>query len=578
MANQLLTDFHRQLTDKFVADRSTMTMSEWIVKNTKLHKRPFSFRGYEFQRKIVDDMHPNLSAKKCSQIGMTEVQLRKFATFLTRHQGTNGIFTLPDDTMFKRISQTRWQPMIDNSDSFQKGQEKPVRSMGITQIGSSFGYLTGSKESDATSINADILIHDEVDLSDQEMLALFQSRLQGSSFRITQQFSTPTYEGFGADGQFRISDQHEYLCRCTRCRHHNIPRWDARFIDLPGLPDHIEKLIDLTDEEIDGIDLVNSAVVCEQCREPLDLDNAELREWVPRFPGRRSRGYNISPFCIQRLDPAYILDQMAKYKRRNAVRRFYNTVLGEAYNDGQTRLSEEDITAVMKTEGKIDVGDAPVVMGIDMGLTCHIVLMNVGPEIPVAFRWMQVQAEVLPDEVARLFTEYRIVGGCVDRNPYTPTANALREQTKAKIIPIEYAGQPNAPVNQLIKDEFDKLTHIRSNRTAMIDLVAGDIRNRRLHIAGHGPVKQMIIDHLRDMHRVEKEDSAAIWQKLSGNDHFFHALVLAKHAIRVHDAIRYRFDEEVGSMFDMLAVTVSMSHGDDLSVRGHRSRPNALGL
>ncbi|TGR74085.1 hypothetical protein EN836_33470, partial [Mesorhizobium sp. M1C.F.Ca.ET.193.01.1.1] len=79
-------------------------MSDFICANTTLRKKPFSLKGYEFQRAIIDDLHLNLSVIKCSQVGLTEVQIRKFLSFLKRTNGVNGIFSLPNDEMYKRVS------------------------------------------------------------------------------------------------------------------------------------------------------------------------------------------------------------------------------------------------------------------------------------------------------------------------------------------------------------------------------------------------------------------------------------------------------------------------------------------
>ena len=59
-------------------------MSTWLERNTRLKKEPFSFKGYEFQRRIADDMHPQMSVVKPSQVGLSELQLRKFLAMLKR--------------------------------------------------------------------------------------------------------------------------------------------------------------------------------------------------------------------------------------------------------------------------------------------------------------------------------------------------------------------------------------------------------------------------------------------------------------------------------------------------------------
>src|SRR6476469_5513454 len=82
---------------------ASQSMGDWICANTTIKKRPFSFADYPFQKAIADDMHSNLSVKKCSQVGLTEVQLRKYLAILTRSTALSGIFSLPNEKMFTKI-------------------------------------------------------------------------------------------------------------------------------------------------------------------------------------------------------------------------------------------------------------------------------------------------------------------------------------------------------------------------------------------------------------------------------------------------------------------------------------------
>lgn len=551
--NDYLHDFRSQLRQRFAEDSINMSMSDYIVQNTHLRKKQFSFDGYEFQRQIVDDMHPDMNVIKCSQIGLTEVQLRKFAAFLARNTAVKAIFSLPTDVMFKRVSQTRFSPLIEGEQVFNMntGSSKPTRSVGLYQINQSFGFFTGGKESDATSIDADALFQDEIDLADQEMLALYQSRLQGSSYKITQSFSTPTFEGFGVHKGFTASDQHEYMLKCEGCNHYNIPYFNPKFVCIPGLSGDINDLSEIDSELADKLDLGASYLRCEHCGSRLNTADPSLWSWVPRFPGRRTRGYRVSPFCVHRIaNPSYIIDQLLKYKARDAIRRWYNTVLGEAYNDASARLSEVDILAVMRGEGRVQISNEPVFVGIDVGLTCHVVLAHMGQGSPIVFDFRQVTADTLVDEVKTILETYNIIGGCMDRNPYTPLANEIRELSQGRILPVEYAGSPGAANVQIVNDELDQLSHVRGNRTTMLDAVAGAIRKRKISLYGYGRLQRLILDHLQDMVRMEheinektKEEIAARWAKLTGNDHFFHALAYLLFSMRVNMTIDYHQED-----------------------------------
>ena len=301
MENQFLRDFVGVVRQRFADDSARMSMSDWIVANTRHPKskpsnpKPFSFTNYEFQRKIADDLHPDLCCIKVSQVGLTEIQARKFLGILKRYTALTGIFTLPTDEMFERVSKTRVGPIVSSEPIFnQIAPSKPIRSMGLYQIDQSFGYFTGNKEGDATSISADFLFHDELDLSNQANIALFQSRINNSTFKVRQKFSTPTYPGFGIDAEYNLSDQHEYLVRCTGCNHWQVPELIPQFLCLPGAPD-CATLTDLTDDQILSIDYAASYVQCERCQRQLDLVDPSLREWVPNARASPSEATVLVP-------------------------------------------------------------------------------------------------------------------------------------------------------------------------------------------------------------------------------------------------------------------------------------------
>lgn len=510
-----------------------MAMSEWIIRNTSLKKRPFSFHKYEFQKRITDDLHPNLAVIKISQVGLTEVQFRKFFGFLRRNVGTTGIFTLPTETMRDRVSQTRVRPMIDADAVFNPdGVEKPIRQKGLIQVDSSFGYLTGSSETDATSIAADILFTDELDLTDQTMVALFQSRLQGSDHKITQNFSTPTYTGYGIDALYTASDQHEYLYRCPSCNHHQIPTFTPNFVNLPGLIDEVEDLSSLSTEQILAIDHENAHWKCEKCHTPLDLIDPSFREWVPKYPGRATRGYRVRPTTVATITVPYVLTQLQNYIRLDNLKGFKNTVLGEPYDDSSARLSEADIRTVMHSPAEPEIPDyTPCYIGIDVGITCHIILAT--HQTTIFFK--QVHNTELADYITTLMKKYNIVCGCIDRYPDTTLSENIKSVSEGKIVPVHYATAPNAPTIKQVIDIDESVSHWNAHRTKSIDEAANLIRRKQLEFNGFGSFGNLIVSHLRDMVRVEHPDVPPVWNKQTGQDHFFHALTYLAIARKASD-------------------------------------------
>lgn len=553
MSNSHTKELIRRIEQRYNIDSAEMTMGDWICANTHLRGRPFTFDRYPFQKAITDDMHPNLDCIKPSQVGLTEVQIRKSLGFVARNRGTTLIFTFPIEKMFKKQSTTRIKPLVDEEKAFNletSSGEKPARSMGLYQVGTSFMHVTGATEGDATSISADVVMNDEVDLTDQQMLALFNSRLQNSDWKINQRFSTPTFSGYGVDKGIQVSDQMSYLCKCSACNHWNDPIFRPQFVHIPGISDDLNDFMEIDEQMIDEgkIDIVNSYVKCEKCHAPLPLGDPDLREWVPKFPSRtHHRGYKVSPFSTDRLPPEYIITQLLKYKSRDYLRGWHNTVLGEAFTDGNSRLSDADIDACFTnqiTVPKIDP-NKPTWLGIDMGMTCHVkVGQGDSIENMEVVRFEEVPIKQLNDFVKDMLATYNVIGGACDRYPYTPNAEDLWELSGGKILPVEYRGQKEM---NFVRDQVtDEVLYAQVNRTKAIDVAAASVRRKRVRFSGYGQQKSIIRDHLKDMVRDENPEKEASWVKLTGNDHYFHALTFLLAAVKLKETQRSLFSDPRG--------------------------------
>ena len=373
MANKFALDLRSEINTRFSADSLSMSCSDWICKNTTLKSAPFNFKRFPFQKAIADDMHPNLHVMKISQIGLTEVQIRKAAAFCSRNRGVTVLMTFPNEAMMKKNAQTRVMPIIETDKVFNLTGGKPIRSMDIQQIGNSYLMVVPATEGSATSTPADFVMVDEVDLSNQQMVGLLGSRMQASNFRIMQQFSTPTFEGFGIQQGYATTDQREYFIKCSCCNHWQLPLFTKDFVHIDGLPDEI-KLTDIDTSIIDKYELKlnHVAVTCIQCGSPLDLLHGK-REWVAEFPHREhARGYRVRPFSVSTLSPAYIISELIKYRDRDFLRGWYNTVLGETFEESASRLTEAELNPCFHL-GEVPVG-SDYFIGIDVGSICHVTI------------------------------------------------------------------------------------------------------------------------------------------------------------------------------------------------------------
>jgi hypothetical protein len=285
------------------------------------------------------------------------------------------------------------------------------------------------------------------------------------------------------------------------------------------------------------------------------------------------RGYRVGPFSMpvagarsQGVNRSLqdMLMQLIEYRRLSNVRGWWNTVAGKAYADAKARLQEGQIRAVMSPQ-PYNPGNEPLYVGIDMGQFCHLVIGNHN----IVFHWERIHVNDLGMRIVELSKQYPgIVAGALDRHPYTPTAEAIRDLTQCVVMPVEYRGTvPVAPV----KDKTDFVTHYQGARTPMIDAVAEGVRKHRISFAGVGDEEAHIVAHLQDMVREEGEPGKpAEWVKLTGRDHYFHALAFYEFAKKLDYVKQYDPNAEQRFNFGFGTVPILGINPAPLSVKTYR--------
>lgn len=520
--------FLGNLASKIQDSRKKTSVSEWVCENTTLAGKKFSLYRHEFQKAILDDMHPNLSVMKISQVGLTELSLRKAIAFLARNNGTRCMYSFPTMLLKQNNSKTRLKPLI--STDF-PARPDDVRSSDVYQIGDSFLYMASCSEADATSNPVDALFIDEIDLSDMEIVSLLNSRLQHSQWKIRQRLSTPTFAQFGIDREFQDGDQRQYIFRCPHCNHIFVPQYDLKHVYIPNLPKTVEDLVfDVDVGMAAGLDYENSYVRCPKCLKPIDPGDPTGREWVAKYPERstNAHSYQILPFSSGLLSIKYLVMTVAEGISKNQARRVINTTLGQTYSDSSTRLETADIERCFVSPKKPEIGkDTPVFFGLDMGMGCHLtVVSSDGHEV----LWFEVvPQDKVEERIKELLDNYNVIGGIMDRAPFIPTAYAIRDYSEGRAFPCVYSQNNKRAVPY--KEIDGSVTYYNVDRTMSLDAVAEGIRSKKLKFFGYGEFHDTIVTQLRDMFRDDTPDTQPKWVKMSGNDHFFHSLGYALTAV-----------------------------------------------
>lgn len=541
-SNKYLSSMLDMMQTKYTPKDEKLKDSEWMQKNTTLRGRKFSFDRYPFQLALVDDENLTSICVKPSQVGVSEIYQRSALTKMRRNPHRKMIYAYPDDMMRQKNVQTRVHPLAEQPAFMLEEESKPIRSIDLVQLGSSFLYMTGSKVSDATSTDADAVYLDEYDLHDMATAALFISRMQNSDWKLHRKFSTPTWEGYGIAGEYNRSDQTSYHIKCDTCNRWQFPMFTPEFIEVPGLPSDFNDLLEIDQETAEhfNLDIEGSYVCCHHCRSRLDLGRTDNRNWVTKSPSRTSylRGWKINPFSTSTRPPKDLFHDLWTYKTNNNIKGFKNSSLGEAEETGSNRLQEADIRACLGNRNvpAIDRNRGAWV-GIDMGHTCHIMVAHINSLKDVqVVRMLRVPLGKLYDTVKDILGTYRVIGGACDRHPESLAANTLREISDGKIIPCEYRGQKE--INPVKSPENQEVLYAQINRTQMIDAAAAQIRGKQIQFNGFEILSEEIVTQYRNMIRDEStQEKEAVWKKLDNNDHFFHAAAFLVAGYRIKEFI-----------------------------------------
>jgi len=216
------------------------------------------------------------------------------------------------------------QIVMEGSGSDGKRRKRTDR-VTLKRVRDRFLYLRGGqvkpdgKAPQLKSIDADVLILDEVDEMDVRAPAIAVKRLGHSALREERWISTPTYPGVGIHAKWLESDQREWFVRCGHCG-----EWQ---------PLTIQQVV--TEWDTLGRPVVwhgqgegRAFIACRKCER--EINRLQSGRWVPAYPDREIVGYHLTKLfsaTTPLLDIVLALQTVNETKRREA----FNQDLGETY-------------------------------------------------------------------------------------------------------------------------------------------------------------------------------------------------------------------------------------------------------
>lgn len=532
-----LQDHLGRLKTALLTGYSLSNRADWLTKHTTLRGEPYSFVGHEFQKFILDMECEELLARKCSQIGLSELSVRDSLSMVNVMPGFTVIYTLPTAAFSKTFARTRCDPIIESSPYLRARVHSDVNNGEVKQFGDSFLYFRGTKGvTAAISVPADCLVHDEYDFSDLEVLSTYQSRLTHSPYKWKRKFSTPTIDGWGISAEFEVAKQHWNMVCCSHCREWFLPD----YFEHVKVPDWNDDLRKITSENLHTTRYREAVLLCPHCGKEPDL-GPDYRSWVVKNPHTSNDviAVQIQPFDAPSIiKPSDLIKASTTYER---YADFINFNLGLPAEDKENSFTREELQSLFV----VSSGVTPMahVMGIDVGVDCNVMVAAVDSRGRMAVVHQEVvPVGLLEKRKAELSAKYRIRVRVMDSMPYFDLLMRM-QGSDSNLWGAVYSQSKDLEVySSTIREEDPekgrpKMRQVDLNRNKALDVLMDYVRGGQMEIVD-SPYRESTIDHLLDMKRLKEfngdNELVYVWKKSArGRDHWHHTLLYTYIAMRL---------------------------------------------
>jgi hypothetical protein len=342
---------------------------------------PYSFKGHEYLRQIIEDAHPDQTFEKGAQVGISTAVLIK-ALYVAEHLGKKALYFFQNDQAVQDFSNERAQPMIESS-RYLRARIGSTCNVGLKQIGSGAVFFRGMvNKGKVKSTDGDFIILDELDEARQENKEFALDRIMHSDLQWVHALSQPSEPGFGIDAEFADTDQHYWHLICPSCGHDNCMElnFPDNFLEIPK---EKARLFPERATHYRG---------CVKCKARLQPSQGI---WVPHQPSRYRRGYHLSQLYTQVQPPGYpnyatkIMKEYYEAKRaQSKLARFTISIIGFPFAGGNARVHDlllDAMEAVLQSYG-FSYAEPGCFMGVDQGDTLTIIVgMMSGPTFAVVY-------------------------------------------------------------------------------------------------------------------------------------------------------------------------------------------------
>lgn len=454
------------------------------------------FKKYYFLFDIYTDNSPLICCMKAAQIGFTTYEILKTA-WEAKYIGGDILYVLPTADDVKRFSGGKTNKIIAHNPILQQWTNDKD-SVEQKQFGQTTIYYQGSwVDRAALMITAKKLVIDEYDRCKQDIVEMYDSRLQSVANPKKAFFSNPSLVDFGIHKFYKRSDQKKW---------HITHSCGETYIMDEGCIDYEAKIYR-----------------CPKCKKEITDDERRTGEWHPTAQGEWS-GYWI-PLWIACWMPAV---KIAEMKREKSPEYFANFVAGLPYAGSGDKVNAQTIINCLSPI--VNDHEDRIIIGVDTGLPIHIVCANKQGYFYYDTLGDPAQGQDPYGQLEKLLSRWKKSIIVADQGGDLIGIRKLQAKYPGRVFLVWYRADTKG--TGMIKwgkdEEYGKVT---ADRNRLIQLFIDEMKDKRVVFNGNESEWQEYIAHWLNIYRIWEENTLGVkefkWER-SGADHYVHCSIYAR--------------------------------------------------
>lgn len=491
---------------------SQVSIHAWIQEN-KIKTESGQLLDFHTHRYLFDiyaDRSKYLCCTKAGQIGFSTMAILK-TIWLSRNMNIDVGYILPTVEMVQKFVGSKVNRMSQQNPIIQSWM-KDKDSITQKQIDENYIFYLGAQtDRSAIMLSLDMLVADEYDKAPQDILEIFDSRLQHSRHGFKWVFSNPTLPDFGVDRYWNISDKKMW---------HITHSCSEKYV-------MDESCIDYKKEEY----------MCPKCHTIITAEEIRMGEWIATSDGKWS-GYWI-PLWI---NPLVLASVICYHKKTKTSEYFSNFVAGLPFINTTNQLSQQLLEKCLVDN--VNDQEGRIIIGVDTGHNIYYSLANKDGFFFHGYCMSVAENEASEnpvknydpyDELYKLMKRFTKAIMVADQGGDLIGIRKLQSKYIGRVYLCQFT---KATRNQQLTrwGENDEDGKVMADRNRVIQLFVDEIKDSRVSFCGTKEDWQPWFNHALNIYRVkevtgDENDPQYGWKwewKRKGADHWFLSGVYAR--------------------------------------------------